>query len=73
MTGSDFSAWMTHMGWNILETAEHLGLGRNTVARYMREGAPNYIGYACAAIAYGLPKWASVQGRDGPAPRDHAA
>jgi len=57
MTGEDFTAWMGHMGWNIMQTSNGLGLGRNTVTKYMRDGAPDYIGYACAALAFGLPRW----------------
>jgi predicted transcriptional regulator len=59
MTGDDFTAWMKHMGLSIGEAADRLGLGRNTVPRYMRDGAPAHIGYACAAIAMGLPQWAA--------------
>ena len=59
MTGEDFSAWMKHMGFGIGEAAAKLGVGRNTVPRYMKEGAPDHIAYACAAIAFGLPKWTS--------------
>ena len=57
MTAHDFTAWMKHMNLDKGETARLLGLGRNTVPRYMAEGAPPYIGYACAAIAMGLPQW----------------
>jgi hypothetical protein len=57
MTGSDFTAWMHHMGWNIIRAAAELGLGRNTVTRYMSAGAPDYIAYACSARAMNLPKW----------------
>ena len=60
MTGPDFTAWMARMGLNILQTATLLDLGRNTVARYMKDGAPGYIGYACAAVAQGLPKWGAA-------------
>ena len=57
MTGEDFTAWMEHVGMNKIKAAAALGLGRNTVARYMIEGAPEYIALACAAIAFGLPAW----------------
>lgn len=60
MTAADFNAWMQHMGFNIADVARVLGIGRNTVPRYMAEGAPGHIGYACAAIAFGLPKWTAV-------------
>ena len=57
MTADDFTAWMKHMGFSIADVTRALGLGRNTVPRYMKEGAPDHIGYACAALAFGLPKW----------------
>lgn len=57
MSGEEFTAWMAHMGYRKADVARLLGLGRNTVPRYMKEGAPDYIAYACAAIAFGLPKW----------------
>ncbi len=60
MTGEDFTAFLAHMGWNKSEASRVLGLGRNTVDRYLDGGAPAYIGYACAAIAFGLPKWESA-------------
>lgn len=34
---------------------------RATVAKYRREGAPAHIGYACAAIALGMPVWARAE------------
>lgn len=63
MTGDDFTAWMKHMNLGISEAADRLGLGRNTVPRYMKDGAPSYIGYACAAIAMALPQWSVTHGR----------
>ena len=57
MTGDDFTAWMKHMNLDIGEAADRLGISRNTVPRYRRDGAPKHIGYACAAIAMGLPEW----------------
>lgn len=57
MTAKDFTAWMDHMGWNIQRTAIGLGIGRNTVSLYMKDGAPEHIGLACSALAYGLPRW----------------
>lgn len=57
MTADDFNAWMEHMELNVSKTARRLGLSRNTVAKYQTEGAPDHIAYACAAIAFGLPKW----------------
>lgn len=60
MDAKDFSAWIDHMGWNDSEVARNLELSRNTVAKYKTEGAPASIGYACAALAFGLPEWEQV-------------
>lgn len=57
MTGEDFQAWADHMEFNDSQVARTLDLSRNTVVKYKREGAPAYIGFACAAIAFGLPMW----------------
>ena len=57
MTADDFTAWMAHMGLNKLQTASALAISRNTVTKYMSEGAPDYIALACSALAQGLPKW----------------
>ncbi len=57
MTGDDFTAWMAHMGFNIAKTSTGLGISRNSVSKYMAEGAPDYIALACSALAQGLPKW----------------
>jgi len=59
MTANDFSAWMKHVRLNKSQVAKTLGLSRNTVDKYLTEGTPDHIGFACAAIAFGLPKWAS--------------
>ncbi len=60
MTGTDFTAWMAHMKLGVGEAARLLGLGRNTVPRYMQDGAPDHVAYACSAIAHGLPKWRKI-------------
>lgn len=57
MTAEDFNAWIAHMGLNVSTAAKALDLSRNSVMKYQREGAPGYIGFACAAIAFGLPAW----------------
>lgn len=57
MTAHDFTTWMAHRRLNVGAAAEALGVGRNTIPRYMKEGAPKHIGLACAAIAMGLPEW----------------
>lgn len=60
MTGEDFTAWMAHMKFRKADAAEALGLGRNTVPRYMEEGAPLYIALACTALAQGMPAWRKI-------------
>lgn len=45
------------------EDARALELSRNTVAKYKVEGAPARIGFACAALAFGLPARRSVAQR----------
>ncbi|WP_028035871.1 hypothetical protein [Chelativorans sp. J32] len=61
MEAKDFTAWLDHMQFSDAEAARRLGLGsRNTIAKYKVEGAPEYIGLACAALAYGLPAWKKV-------------
>jgi len=58
MNSDDFTAWMHHMGLNVSQASRTLGISRNTVMKYQAEGAPEHIAYACAALAFGLPKWA---------------
>lgn len=57
MTSSDFEIWIAHMGWSQRRVAKELDLSRNTVARYLIDGAPRHIGLACAALAHGLTEW----------------
>jgi hypothetical protein len=59
MTADDFAAWLAHMGLNKTKASRTLGIGRNTVDRYLVNGTPDHIAYACAAIAFGLPKWSA--------------
>ena len=57
MTADDFRAFLDHMGWNRIDAAEHLGLSRNSVTKYLSEGAPLTVALACAARSFGLPPW----------------
>lgn len=57
MTASDFTAWLTRMGWSDSEAARRLGCGRNSIRFWRQRGAPLYIGLAAAALAFGLPAW----------------
>jgi hypothetical protein len=64
MSPEDFTAWVSLMkrtrGWSARECAKQLDCGVNTIAIWSQKGAPGYIGYACAAIAYGLPAWRDI-------------
>jgi len=55
MNAKEFCDWMARMDLNNLEAAAALGISRNTVPRYKKEGTPLYIDLACAALSYGLP------------------
>ena len=55
MTGEQFTDFLERMGWTDLEAADKLEIGRDTVARYRKAGAPRTVDYACAAIEFGLP------------------
>lgn len=61
MTAEDFAAWVAHMKatrkWSARECARQLGCGINQIGIWSEKGAPLYIGYACAALSYGLPAW----------------
>lgn len=59
MTASDFAAWLAHMGLSQRQAASALGIDRNSVNKYAKDGAPPSIGYACAALAAGLPQWST--------------
>ncbi|MGE8131810.1 hypothetical protein ACQKQD_33260 [Methylobacterium sp. NPDC080182] len=64
MTADDFTAWTRFMkdtrGWSGLECARQLQCGPNQIRVWKDNGAPGYIGLACAALAFGLPAWRSV-------------
>ena len=61
MTKEDFSAWVYHMKsaqkWSSRRCSRELGCGVNQIAIWSENGAPPYIGLACAALAFGLPAW----------------
>lgn len=61
MTADDFLAWIDHMGWYNVRAAKELGVSRNTITRYAKEGAPVHIALACSALAFGLPRWSLNQ------------
>lgn len=57
MTGDDFTAWMKMMGFKAVDAAEALGVHRNTIPSYKKDGTNKSIGLACAALAVGLSEW----------------
>lgn len=61
MCAKEFDAWLKHLGFSERHAARVLQVGRATVARYRREGAPAHIGYACTAIALGMPMWQKAE------------
>ncbi len=57
MEAKEFQEWLKLMGFSERKAAQELGLSRATVSKYRDEGAPLYIGYACAAMIEGLEPW----------------
>jgi hypothetical protein len=57
MTAEDFAAWMEHRGYNNLQAAAALGVGRNSITRYLRIGADKTVALACSADAMNLKPW----------------
>lgn len=67
MTADDFAAWVALMQtarhWSAARCARELSCGKNQIAIWSRRGAPDHIGLACAALAYGLPAWRDPKGK----------
>lgn len=65
MSADDFKAWQAHMGWSSAETARRLGVSSDTITRYRHRGVPKrlgrLVGFACSAVAHGLPVWKRVE------------
>ncbi|WP_022697909.1 helix-turn-helix transcriptional regulator [Euryhalocaulis caribicus] len=58
MKAEDFRAWLEFEELMDATAARILGIGsRNTLAKYKKEGAPTYIGLACAAYSAGMDEW----------------
>ena len=57
MTVEAFNRWIADRNISKLEAARQLGLNKNTVTKYCREGGPLWLGLACAAISQGLKPW----------------
>lgn len=51
MTGAEFKAWRKLMGWSMRDAGDHLGINRNTVMDYDRNGTTEKIRLACDALA----------------------
>jgi len=60
MTGAEFKAWRSLMGWSMRETGSRLGINRNTVLDYEHNGAPERIRLACRALAIDEKKVATA-------------
>ena len=61
MTGADLAEFMVKRRINVSKMAKLLGVSRARVERMRRNEVPipSCIGYACAALAWGLPPWES--------------
>jgi hypothetical protein len=57
MSAEEFSAWLKHVDFSERHAARILQISRTTIAKYRQEGAPAHIGFACSAIARGMPMW----------------
>ncbi|BAQ16934.1 hypothetical protein [Methyloceanibacter caenitepidi] len=54
ISAEDFAAWVENVAGSDRKAAAMLSLARDTVAKYRDEGAPLYIGLACAALYHRL-------------------
>ncbi len=57
MTSDNFNAWLINMGISGLEAARRLGCAKDTITKYKRDGAPEYIGLACSALYHNMKPW----------------
>lgn len=57
MNADDFNDWLQRTGLSGLQAAEVLGIAKNSVVKYRREGAPLHIALACSAIYHKLGPW----------------
>jgi hypothetical protein len=58
MTPADLEAWRSRMGISVREACRQLDIAQDRWRRMMDGGRiPAHIGYACAALAFGLPQW----------------
>lgn len=59
MTAHDFIEWLDVMWLSDEEAARHLFVSIDDINRFKYEGASKIIALACAAIAVGVPAWAT--------------
>ncbi len=59
MTSENLAAWQKQMSYTYESAAKALGISRATYGRYLKDGAPLYIGLACAALTARLAPWAA--------------
>jgi plasmid maintenance system antidote protein VapI len=59
MTPANFAAWLSHMGWSKRRAARELDCSANSIDAWLsgKTRIRKSIAYACAALAFGLPRW----------------
>lgn len=58
MSAADFRAWMEREQLSLRGAQARLGIGsRNSLLKYLAEGAPLTVALACSAISAGLGPW----------------
>lgn len=66
MTAEDFAAFVAwakeHKAWTKTELSRQLGCGINQIKLWADNGAPAYIGLACAALARNMGGWRPKEG-----------
>jgi transcriptional regulator with XRE-family HTH domain len=57
MTANEFCTWLKAMKITGAEAARLLGVNVNTITRYKKEGAPQTVSLACAALYHRMEEW----------------
>lgn len=58
MSAADFAAWMAAEQLSLRGAQAALGIGsRNSLLKYLAEGAPLTVALACRAVSAKLPPW----------------
>lgn len=57
MTPNEFCEWLKAMKITGAVAARLLGVNVNTITRYKREGAPQTVALACAALYHRIGAW----------------